>query len=72
MSTAMGEVGVRIGVACGECGRDNWLPSDGYNRCPCGQCLWVERWKEGAATRLHYQQGACRPAGYRGWARETQ
>lgn len=64
---------IRCGVACAQCGKDEWYPFQGFNRCACGRCLWVERTKDAnGGTRFPYHQGATVRPGYPGWADATK
>lgn len=63
---------VRCGVRCAECREDQWYPFQGWNRCACGQRLWVERVKDDRGTRFPYRQGAELPADYPGWSDATK
>ena len=63
----------RCGVPCVICGKDQWWVFQGFNRCECGQVLWVERVKdEKNNTRFPYRQGAELPADYHGQMRTTE
>lgn len=64
---------VGCGVACEQCGKDEWFPFQGFNRCACGQELWVERAKDDAGgTRFRHRQAATVPPGYGGWLKATE
>lgn len=63
----------RCGVPCAVCGKDQWWVFQGFNRCECGQVLWVERVRtENGDTRFPYRQGAALPANYPGWSDATK
>ena len=63
---------VRCGVSCDRCHKDEWFPFQGFNRCECGQELWVEREKDAnGGIRFPYRQGPQLPAGQGGWMRTT-
>lgn len=64
---------VRCGVTCDQCKKDEWFPFQGFNRCDCGQELYVERAKDDqGGTRFHYRQAAMVPAGQGGWLKATE
>ncbi|HNP80138.1 MAG TPA: hypothetical protein PKN47_01645 [Nitrospira sp.] len=64
---------IRCGVACAVCGKDQWWIFQGFNRCDCGQVLWVERIKDDKGnTRFPYRQGRELPADYPGYMGVTQ
>jgi hypothetical protein len=64
---------VRCAVKCECCGKDQWYPFQGFNRCACGQHLWVERTKdETGGVRFPYRQGAMVRPGYAGWTHATR
>lgn len=64
---------IRCGVRCEACDRDQWYPLQGFNRCGCGQELWVERvTDEMRGTHFPYAQGAQVRPGYPGWITATR
>lgn len=64
---------VRVGKKCKTCGKDDWLAMQGFNRCACGQLLWIEKKVEpDESGRLQYVQGTVLPDGYRGWTEVTR
>src|SRR5215475_7013823 len=65
---------VKIGKPCRICGEDTWFVYHGYNRCACGQYLWIERRDDippSAGLRLKYVQGLKLPDNYPGWFKVT-
>lgn len=67
-----GRFTVKVGSKCEACSRDSWIAFQGYNRCPCGQFLWIERYGDGRqGVRFRYRQAGALPSGYRGWANLT-
>lgn len=64
---------VACAVPCACCGKDEWFPFQGFNRCACGQELWVERSKdEMGGTRFPYRQGPEMPPDRNGWMKATE
>ncbi|NGZ99114.1 MAG: hypothetical protein CV089_23895 [Nitrospira sp. WS110] len=63
---------IRAAVSCERCGKDEWYVYQGWNRCRCGQRLWVERvTDDDGAAKFPYRQGLVLPDTFRGWMRET-
>jgi len=64
---------VRCGMACQVCGKDEWVAFRGWNRCACGQYLWIKREKdEFGGMRFKYGQGNSLPQRYDGWDHVTR
>lgn len=64
---------VRCAVPCEQCGKDEWFPFQGFNRCACGQEIWIEReTDEKGGTRFRYRQAATVPPGTGGWLKTTE
>lgn len=61
-----GRINIAVGQRCRKCRKDRWLVYQGYNRCECGQYLWIER-KPGKDRHYQYSQGVSLPDRYRGW-----
>jgi len=63
---------IAVGCLCAVCRRDQWEVRRGFNRCRCGQTLWIERWKDDrGGVRFRYRQGSSLPTGYQGWLAVT-
>jgi hypothetical protein len=71
---------IRLAEKCEVCSAKDWGVYQGFNRCQCGQYLWVERklvrtqrcgqW--GNDVRFPYRQGPALPENYPGWMAVTR
>lgn len=63
---------IKAGLKCAKCGKDDWIVFQGFNRCACGQSLWIEKVADNPAKQFRYEQGAELPEGYQGWLHITR
>jgi hypothetical protein len=65
-------INISTGQSCEKCKKDIWFVYQGFNRCKCGQYLWIKRTENGDHRRYLYGQGAELPKCYRGWSAVTE
>ena len=71
---------IRTGTKCEQCSEDCWFIHVGFNRCACGQYLWIEKVRErtmikgrwGVDTHFPYRQGRDLPKNWKGYAEVTR